>query len=324
MAELRSGGNGPDETPTKLSAHLQTDTFKRHLEAILPAHMGSERFVSVCLRQLSTTPKLLECSLQSVVGGMMEAATLGLEVGTMGECWLIPYGGEAQLQVGVWGFMALAWRSEAIADVQVDVSLKGERFSWQKGTDGFLHHMPAMDRDLNDTDAIEWVYAVVRTLKGGAVFDAFGPAWIERIRGRSKSPNSPAWLDFYAEMAMAKALKKVLRRCPMSRELARAVTLDDQVDANAKQVWDVDTSHLLPANVALDPKTETARKAMSEMGAKPGRTPEPAKAGPQPRPQPEKAGAQGHGLKVEEAERPEEGPKPQDEDAPTEGGDVGW
>lgn len=321
MAELkRNGGNGSDETPAPLSEYLQTDTFQRHLEAILPAHMGSERFVSVCLRQLNVTPELRNCSLESVVGGMMQAATMGLEIGTMGECWLIPYGGEAQLQVGVWGLNVLAWRSQEIADVQVDVVIKGETFSFQKGTGGFLHHVPDADRDL-DAGQIDWVYAVVRTLKGGAVFDAFGAKWIERIRGRSKAPNSPAWTNFYPEMAMAKALKKVLRRGPMSRELSRAVTLDDQADAGAKQVWDVDTTHLLPAGDALDPKKEAFQKTMESMDRKPGRKPEPAKAGPQPQPEPEKAGAEGHGLTVEESQRPEEGPPPQDEDAP---GDVGW
>jgi recombination protein RecT len=270
--------NHPEDaaTPTaSLAEYLQTDTFKTHLAAILPDHMASDRFASVCMRQLGLVPALASCSLRSVVGGMMTAATLGLEIGTQGECWLIPYKGEAQLQVGVWGHMALAWRSEQIKDVQVDVVQTGDLFSFRKGSEPFLHHEPRPGRDLDDIDAIEWVYAVVRTLAGGVVFDAFDREWIERIRSRSQAPNSPAWSNFYAEQAQAKALKKVLKLCPKSRHQARAITLDDEADAGAAQTFDIDTSLLLPAEVALDPKLEATRKAMADMGEGLGRSPEP-------------------------------------------------
>ena len=277
MPELGSP-NHPEVDPhqaASLAQYLQTDTFKIHLDAILPNHMSSERFASIALRQLSTTPKLQECSLRSVIGGMMTAATLGLEIGTQGECWLIPYGGDAQLQIGVWGHMALAWRSEQIKDVQIDVMMTGDRWEFQKGSEAYLHHRPVEGRDLDNINAIEWVYAVVRTTRGGVIFDAFDAGWIERIRSRSKSPNSPAWRDFYAEMAMAKALKKILKLCPKSREQARAITLDDQADGGAPQEFELDTDLLLPAEVALDPKTEEARAAFRNQQAK---TPEAAAA----------------------------------------------
>jgi recombination protein RecT len=318
--ELRHEGHTEvdAQSAATLADHLQTDTFQRHLEAVLPAHMSSERFASVCLRQLSTTPRLQECSLRSVIGGMMEAAVLGLEIGTQGECWLIPYndrdaGLQAQLQVGVWGHMALAWRSTMIADVQIDVVLPGDRFSFRKGTDAYLHHEPQKGRDLGEAErAIEWVYAVIRTKGGGTIFDAFDAAWIERIRGRSKSPNSPAWSNFYAEQAQAKCLKKVLKVCPKSREMARAITLDDEADAGAKQVWTVDTSLLLAAEQATDPKVQEAREEMAKMGEKPSREPATAKRGNGP----------ASPARQSQAKRAE--PPPHDDaDAPPAGG-TGW
>ncbi len=317
--ELRHQGHAEvdAQSAATLADHLQTDTFQRHLEAILPDHMGSERFASVCLRQLSTTPKLQECSLRSVIGGMMEAATLGLEIGTQGECWLIPYGNEAQLQIGLWGHMALAWRSALLADVQIDVVLPGDRFTFRKGTDAYLHHEPQKGRNLNEAErVIEWVYAVVRTKGGGTIFDAFDAAWIERIRGRSKAPNSPAWSNFYAEMAQAKCLKKVLKVCPKSREMARAITLDDEADAGAKQVWTVDTSLLLAAEQATDPTLQAAREEMTAMGEKPGRAPQPE---PQKRKRDNGPISPARQSKAQRAE-----PPPHDDaDAPPAGGS-GW
>ncbi len=316
--ELRHEGHAEvdAQSAATLADHLQTDTFQRHLEAILPDHMGSERFASVCLRQLSTTPKLQECSLRSVIGGMMEAATLGLEIGTQGECWLIPYGNEAQLQIGLWGHMALAWRSALLADVQIDVVLPGDRFTFRKGTDAYLHHEPQKGRNLNEAErVIEWVYAVVRTKGGGTIFDAFDAAWIERIRSRSKAPNSPAWTNFYAEMAQAKCLKKVLKVCPKSREMARAITLDDEADAGAKQVWTVDTSLLLAAEQATDPTLQAAREEMAQMGESPSRDPEPAK--------PRERSRKRTPAKAKSGNGPDEPPPHDDQDHPAAGGS-GW
>ncbi len=254
------------ESAITLANHLQTDTFKKHLEAVLPEHMSSERFVSICLRQLSLIPELQNCTLASVIGGMMTAATLGLEVGTQGECWLIPYRDrkrdviEAQLQVGVWGHMALAWRSGLLADVQVNVVCHGDIFDFRLGSDPYLHHQPEEGRDLSDQRSIRYAYAVIRTLAGGVIFDAFDAAWIERRRNTSKSPDSPAWKNFYAEQAQAKALKTVLKRCPKSSHMGRAITLDDQADAGATQVFDVDASVMLPPRVSLDPRRQPTPK----------------------------------------------------------------
>jgi recombination protein RecT len=317
--ELRHTETHPEVDEAKaltLADHLQSDTFKRHLEAILPKHLSTERFASIAMRQLSQVPKLQECSLRSVVGGIMEAATLGLEIGTQGEAWLIPYAEgpkdnrhlEAQLQVGVWGYAALAWRSGKIQDVQMDIVLPGDEFSFQKGSASFLHHKPRGERDFNKAEGtIEWVYAVVRTLEGGTIFDAFDALWVERIRAKSKSPNSPAWVNFYAEMAMAKALKRVLKLAPKSRELARAIVLDDLDDTAERQVFDIDTSHLLPAGASANAPDEKAGKATKEALRKPrAKTAKagPEKTGPQPKSGPEKAG-----------------PQPQDEPQPSSGWD---
>lgn len=312
--ELRHEDVAPEVDPDSavtLAHHLQTETFKRHLDAILPDTMSTERFASVCLRQLSLIPELQNCTLASVVGGMMTAATLGLEIGVQGECYLIPYKVKgvmtAQLQIGVWGHMALSWRSGLIADVQIDVVLDGDEFDFQKGTNAFLHHKPREGRELDDVGAITWAYAVVRTLGGGVIFDAFDKAWIERRRNVSQSPDSPAWVNFYAEQSEAKTLKTTLKRCPRSREMARAITLDDQADAGAKQVWDVDPSHMLPSRVSLDPNRQPEPEK--------GNGGEPAAAEPEP---------EAHGLTVEETQPTEEGPAPKDEDAPADSGGLGW
>lgn len=336
MAELGNEDNTNEPRAATLEDHLASEAFQARLSALLPKHLSTERFGAIAMTQLAKTPKLKLCTLASVLGGMIESAVLGLEIGTQGESWLVPYNVkreingkwtkvfEAQLQIGVWGHMKLAHNTGRISGVQIDVVMEGDEWSFSKGTRGHLHHVPRQGRDLDDVDAIRWVYAVVATDKWepvgdgktevmarGVFFDAFDAAWIERIRNRAQSYDSPAWTNFFAEQAQAKALKKVLKLCPKSRELARAITMTDELDAGVDggQVWDVDTTTLLTAEVDADPTTTEARQSMRSMGANPGREPEPVaaqRAKPEQTEQPEQP-------KQAAKRGPEEGPGPDGE-----------
>lgn len=234
------------EGAKSLVSYMQTPGFQEQLGRLLPSHLNSDRFLEVALRQLSAFPDLGLCSLRSVAGGIMQAGTLGLEIGTMGECWLLPYEnrktGEfyAQLQIGYMGYMALGWRSSQIVSIQADVVVAGDAFEFQKGVDGYLRHIPKAGRNLKDPGAIEWAYAVIKTAQGGWVWDAIDHETIERLRNSGRSANSPAWRDWYSEMAKAKVLKRTMKLAPKSRELARAIRLDDEADARVPQTFEYD------------------------------------------------------------------------------------
>jgi len=295
MPKLRDGDDAvessdrPTDGPT-ITTYLESEMFHRHLGARLPKHLDSERFVSVALSQFNAIPELRRCTPASVLAGMMQSAAMGLEIGIGGECWLLPYWNnkpkdkgeprlEAQLQVGVWGFLKLAYQSDRVADVQFDVVTKHEKFSFRKGSDHYLHHEPPPDRDLDAIDTFEWVYAVIHTVthhgRPGLIFECRDMAWVERIRGTSKAPNSPAWMNWYAEQAQAKVLKRALKLAPKSFALAQAIQLDDEADAGVQQTFTVDVSQMLPAEAQMDEATRQARNAMKDLGKQPSREPEP-------------------------------------------------
>ena len=66
---------------------------------------------SICLAQ---EPKLATCTRASLIGAMLEIASLGLEPGVLGEAWLIPFKDrkrnvtEAQVVIGYKGMLELA------------------------------------------------------------------------------------------------------------------------------------------------------------------------------------------------------------------------
>ncbi len=72
----------------------------------LPKALEPERFTRIVLTAISSNPKLQECTPQSFLGAMMQAAQLGLEPNTpLGQSYLIPYKNkgvmEASFQLGL-------------------------------------------------------------------------------------------------------------------------------------------------------------------------------------------------------------------------------
>lgn len=71
------------------------------IKKALPSVITPERFTRMVFTALSSTPKLQQCTPQSFLGAMMQAAQLGLEPNTpLGQAYLIPYGNVCQFQLG--------------------------------------------------------------------------------------------------------------------------------------------------------------------------------------------------------------------------------
>ena len=76
------------------------------IKKALPSVITPERFTRMVFTALSSTPKLQQCTPQSFLGAMMQAAQLGLEPNTpIGQAYLIPYGNSCQFQLGYKGLL---------------------------------------------------------------------------------------------------------------------------------------------------------------------------------------------------------------------------
>ena len=69
------------------------------IQKALPSVLTGERFARMVLTALSSTPQLSECTPQSFMGAMMQAAQLGVEPNTpLGQAYLIPYRNHGRLE----------------------------------------------------------------------------------------------------------------------------------------------------------------------------------------------------------------------------------
>lgn len=67
--------------------------FKKQLATALPKHLTADRMARIALTEIRKNPALLKTQPESFMGAVMQAAQLGIELGSaLGHAYLVPYG----------------------------------------------------------------------------------------------------------------------------------------------------------------------------------------------------------------------------------------
>lgn len=207
--------------------------------AALPNHMDASRFLRIALTQFQKTPKLLDCTPESFLGAVMQAAQLGLEPdGVTGMAHLIPYGGKVNFQPGFQGLMELARRSGDISQIVPRCVYEGDDFDYSYGLDkDLLRHVPS---ERNEPGALTYVYCIVRLKDGSSRFEVWPAARIEAHAQRysqaykQKRKDSP-WITHFPQMAMKTLVVAALKYAPKSIELQKAIGLEEMAQSHIDQ-----------------------------------------------------------------------------------------
>ena len=196
----------------------------------LPSMITPERFTRMVFTALSSTPKLQQCTPQSFLGAMMQAAQLGLEPNTpVGQAYLIPYGNVCQFQLGYKGLLDLAYRSGEIKDIQAHEVHENDEFEYELGLDPKLEHIPAM----SNRGPVTMYYAVWHTKTGGYGFEVMSKDDVlEFAQKKSKSFRNGPWQTDFDEMAKKTVLKKALKYAPIATEFVKSIATDETVKSS--------------------------------------------------------------------------------------------
>jgi recombination protein RecT len=218
-----AAANKPATPEQTVAAYLKK--MAPEIEKALPSHMNAERLGRIALTTIRTTPKLLECSMPSLLGAVMQAAQLGLEPGLIGHCYIIPYGKEAQFIIGYKGMIDLARRSGQIEQIYAHAVYEADHFEYELGLHPKLVHKPATGR----RGAIQYVYAVAHFKGGGYQFEVMDMEEIERRRQRSKAAKNGPWVTDFEEMAKKTVIRHMWKYLPISIEIQQQAAVDETV-----------------------------------------------------------------------------------------------
>jgi recombination protein RecT len=204
----------------------QLEGARDQIMRALPSHIDSERFIMVALTAITRNDKLQECGLPSVYLAVMECARLGLFPDNR-EAAIIPYKGVATLQPMVQGITRLMLRSPGLLKVEARAVFEGDVFDFRYGLEPDLRHKPAL---LSET--VTHAYAILWRQGTDPTFEVVGRDEIERARLTSKAPDSPAWKQWYGEMARKVAVKRLGKYADLSPEATRAIEVDNLVSGD--------------------------------------------------------------------------------------------
>ena len=206
------------KTPKQLVGDYLTKMMPAMAD-VLPKHMDADRMQRIALNVIRTNPKLLECNIPSLMGGVMEAAKLGLEPGMLGQCYLLPFQNrktgtmEAQFVIGYRGMIDLVRRSGHVSTITAQEVYENDTFNFEYGLDDKLEHKPT----LGDRGAVIAYYAIAKMKDGGYSFLVMSKKDIEKHRDKhAKSKNFGPWVDEFDAMAKKTVLRQLVKYLPIS------------------------------------------------------------------------------------------------------------
>lgn len=211
------------------------DRYRLQISQALPQHVSPERIIQLATTVFTKNPELRKCSVPSVVGAVMNASMLGMDLTPqLGHAYFIPYWNselnvfECEFQIGYKGWIHLMRRTGAIKTIRARVVREGDEFQIEYGLEEKLIHRP----NLQERGALIAVYAVVEYKDGGYNFVVLSPQDIEARKKRNKAVakgKTTAWDTDPEAMWSKSAIRALVPYVPASIDIVKAEVTDGSV-----------------------------------------------------------------------------------------------
>lgn len=259
IADIKAG-NKPASPVVQFRDFLEKQ--RHQIASALPKHVSPDRMIRLACTEFSKNPLLQKCTPVSVFGSIIQASQLGLEIGVLGQAYLVPYfnkkanAHECQLIPGYKGLIALARRSGEVSSIETHIVYARDEFDLVLGIESSVKHVPFLE---GDRGAPRLVYGVAKFKDGGHHFEWMPLTEVDRIRSRSKAANSGPWVTDYEQMVRKTLIRRMANYLPMSIELANAIQIGDSAEAGHKATIEGDFV-TVEENVLGDAPAENGRQ----------------------------------------------------------------
>jgi recombination protein RecT len=210
----------PKTQLSSLKSLISGDNFKEQLALALPKHLTPERFSRIAITAITRTPKLAECTQESLFRCLLDLSAAGLEPDGY-RAYLIPYGKECTLIVSYKGLIELIRRSGDVVSIRSETVCEKDFFEWKNGE---INHSIDWRKPRGEVQA---AYAEARMKSGEVQTATMTLEEIEGIRNRSKAGGNGPWKTDWSEMAKKTTVRRLSKMMPLSYEIAESI---DRVD----------------------------------------------------------------------------------------------
>lgn len=216
-------------------------------------------FSSSLISIVNGNPKLRQCDAMSVVGSAMVAATLQLQVvPTLGQCYIIPYGAKAQIQVGYLGLLQLCQRSGQFKRILAVPVHEGELVSGDEFNEDWV-----FDKSKKKSEKVIGYYAKFELINSFVKCAYWTVEQVDKHAQKysqavQKGWTSP-WKTNYDEMGCKTVLKSILKYAPKSIEMVNALRFDQAaVNVNSDNADELNIDYFTPEYVDNEPAIQDA------------------------------------------------------------------
>lgn len=222
---------------------IASEAMQRQFAAALPKHLSPERFGRVAITALARTPKLAECTLESLMKCLLDLSAMGLEPDGR-NAHLIPFENrksntvECTLIVDYKGIADLAMRSGNVASIHADCVCENDDFHADRGR--IVRHVIDYRRDRGPSYAF---YALITFKDGGEKAEVMTKAQVDAIRDNSqgfkaavKYNKDHPWISNYDEMAKKTVFRRASKWIRLSPEIRDAMASEDDSEERMRNV----------------------------------------------------------------------------------------
>lgn len=201
-----------------------------------------DSYITSVMQVVSSNTMLANVDAESITGAVFTACALNLPLNNnLGLAYIVPFKGSAQLQIGYKGFIQLAQRTGQIKTINAVAVYESDT------EESVLHRLTSLIPKKVEGEIIGYVARLV-TVTG---FEASVTMTCDEIKqhaykysqtykaAENKGQNYSVWHQNFDAMAKKTVLKGLMKFCPMSVELQKAIEFDQSVidqDGNASYV----------------------------------------------------------------------------------------
>jgi recombination protein RecT len=278
------------ETAVSLRSLVESPAYKSRFNEVLRDR--APQFVASLVQLVNASPQLQRCEPNTIIAAAITAAALDLPIEkNLGFAYIVPYGDQAQFQIGYRGLVQLAIRTSQYKFLNVTPVYEGELDLHNPLTSEIV-----LDTKKRKSDKIVGYAAYFRLVNGFEHAEYWDVQTVEdharRYSQAYKSGRETPWKTDFPKMAMKTVLKSMLSHWGiMSVEMQGAIINDESVrvdgqdpiypDSSDPKVPMFDEPAVLPAPVDPPSPKPAAKPKAAKAAAQPS-TPAPTPPEPSP------------------------------------------
>ena len=214
---------------------VESDNVKKKFQEVLDKGAGA--FVTSLLSLVKSTPQLAAADPKTILSAAMTAATLKLPISpNLGFAYIIPYGKEAQFQMGYKGYIQLAMRTGQYKTINASVVYEGQIEDIDFVTGEIIRGKKKSDKVVGYVAYFELINGFSKTIYM-TTEDMLRHA---QTFSKSFSRSSSVWKTNFDAMGLKTVIKQLISKygimsIDMQSELATAISSDGDYDRSGEQ-----------------------------------------------------------------------------------------